>query len=72
MKDKFDTGRKIFSISLSRPGFFRRGLMIADFNSDGKTPVAKEAFTRSAITEARTGRKLCKDLLGLNPEYRWL
>ena len=65
MKEKFNTGRKFFNTSVSRPGFFRGGLMIADFNSDGKTPVAKEEFTRSAITGARTGSRSCKRLVGI-------
>ena len=39
--------------------------MIVDFNSDEKTPVAKEEFTRSAITGAKTGSRSCKRLVGI-------
>ena len=39
--------------------------MIADFNSDEKTPAAKDEFTRSAVTGARTGSRSCKRLVGI-------
>ena len=39
--------------------------MTADFDSDGKTPVAKEEFTRSAIKGARTGSRSCKRFVGI-------
>ena len=56
---------EIFQHISIKTWFLQKRFEIADFNSDGKTPVAKEEFTRSAITGARTGSRSCKRLAGI-------
>ena len=49
IKDRFDTGRYLFNVSLSRDGFLRSGVTRDCLNSMGKVPIDRERFTMVII-----------------------
>ena len=60
-----ETVKTVIDDDGSEPTFFNNGKTIADLSCAGKTPVAKTALTRSAMTGAKDGRISWSRLVGI-------